>query len=83
MSETIDNVVPLFGFDMHDIPPAQLLEKAKAWDADHVIVIGETEDGQLLMGGNKCDLKEILWLLTRGLNQANRAEGALTEAAYE
>lgn len=43
--------------------PSDLLEKAKSWGAARVLVIAETEDGQLMWGGSFGDAAGINWLL--------------------
>lgn len=44
-------------------PPEQMLEKAKDWGAARVLVIAETESGELMWGGSFGDAAGINWLL--------------------
>lgn len=64
----VDNVVPLFGFAMHDFTPAQVFEQSAKNDFTDVLVIGTDREGRIYMNGTSCDLKEVMWLLFRADN---------------
>lgn len=70
-----DNVILMFGEILHDEPAAVHLKKvADNCNLETAIVIGETEDGELFMGGNIGDMEKLVWLMFRGNNQMARIE---------
>lgn len=44
-------------------PPDQMLEKAKEWGLERVIIIGANENGELIWGGSFSEVDGILLLL--------------------
>lgn len=64
-----ENVINMFGDQMHDDTPLDFLEKVKteADNFDSIIVIAQQNDGQLFFGGNSGDMQLALWLVMRGL----------------
>ena len=64
-----DNVIPLFGLELHDVPIEDILEKAKLWDMKEGLVIGLNDKGELQFGGNTSDGAIIAWILQLGLQQ--------------
>lgn len=70
-----DNVIPLFGEILHDEPVKKFLYKvAENQPLDIAIVIGQTEDGSLFMGGNIGDFEKLVFLMFRAINHMNRIE---------
>ena len=58
-----DNIVPWGGIARLPEPPNDVLEKAKAWSLERVIVVGANEKGDLIIGGSFGEPEGILWLL--------------------
>ena len=46
-----------------DIPVDRILDRAKEAGLSHVIVVGETEDGEFYFASNRADGPETLWSL--------------------
>lgn len=65
MADDKDNVLQFTGLTTVDVPPSEVLELAKRWGMETCIVLGETEEGELCIGGNTCNLAEIITLLVR------------------
>lgn len=49
-------------------PAEQLLEKAKGWQCEDVVVIGCAEDGSVQIGANTSDCERAVWLLNAALH---------------
>lgn len=49
------DVVKFDGLTTADEPADQVLEKAKTWDLEAVVVAGLTSEGGLIVGGNTGD----------------------------
>jgi len=64
-----DNVIPLFGLELHDVPIEDILEKAKSWDMKEGLIIGLNDKGELQFGGNISDGATVSWILQLGLQQ--------------
>ncbi len=58
-----DNVIPMGNITKLDQPPERILEAAKEWVADGVIVIGWNHEGELGFASSIADGGEALWLL--------------------
>jgi len=58
-----DNVIPIGGITKLDLPVDRILEQAKDWCAESVVVIGWNEDGELGFASSCADGGEVLWLL--------------------
>lgn len=56
-------VLPFTGITIADIPPEDILEKAKEADLDMVVVLGFTKDNQLYFAGSTSDCAEVNWAL--------------------
>ena len=65
-------------------PAEQLLEKAKTWGCEDVIIIGIGEDGRLKTGGNTSDGERIVAaaVVLLLLQRKNFLERALHAACY-
>lgn len=78
-----DNIVNLFGVQLHDDTPEVFFDKMKK-NADEfqgsVVVIGQDENGKLIFGGNNGDLKDALWLVMAALRFIQDCERTITEA---
>lgn len=44
-------------------PVDQVLDKAKSWGVDKIVIVGMTEGGEFITGGNFSDTAEILLML--------------------
>lgn len=77
MSE--DNVINMFGVQLHDDTPAQFMDKVRehADEMESVLIIAQTHEGELMFGSNTGDLQVGLWLVMRGLWMIQRYEEAL------
>lgn len=58
-------VLPFTGITTVREPAEAVLEKAKGWGLDDVLLIGRDGDGHLAIGGNFSDSAEIYWLLAQ------------------
>jgi len=56
-------VLPFEGLTTVEIPPAELLDKAKEWGMTKCLVIGVDVDGDLCFGGSFSDVPLINLLL--------------------
>lgn len=45
-------VVPFTGITCVEEPPEQVLEKAKEWGLEKVVIVGLTADNELIVGGS-------------------------------
>jgi len=45
------------------IQPNLLLEKAKNWDLEQILIIGFDSDGELVFGGSEDNWKDLLFLM--------------------
>ncbi len=61
----MDKVVSIGGVTTVSEPANALLEKAKLWELDDVLIIGFDAEGKLAFGGNMSSNPEILWLLVQ------------------
>ena len=61
-----ENVTRFPGITNVHEPADTMLEKAKDWNCEDVVVCGVREDGQFIWGGNTSDAERISWLLTVG-----------------
>ena len=50
------NILYFNGMTKVDIPPENVLEAAKGWGAEHVIIIGVDKNDVLLFGGSTSDI---------------------------
>ena len=70
-----DNVIPMLGEVLHDQPADEFLHLvADSVPLNVAIVIGETEEGQLFMGGNIGAFEKLVHLMFRGNNQMQNIE---------
>lgn len=69
-----DNVIPMFGEVLHDIPVDEFLDMAKNAGLENAIVLGQTEEGSFYMGSNTGNFKELAYLMLRANNHMNRIE---------
>lgn len=58
------DVVRFSGITTAPEPVEGVLEKAKLWDLERVLVIGHDGDGKLKWGGNFSEKEIIHWLLS-------------------
>ena len=58
-------IIEFTGDTCVDLPPENLLEKAKGWEMEHCLVIGYDDEGDLCFGGTTCETSDILFLLER------------------
>lgn len=72
-------IINLFGYQLHEDPPEQFLEKVKSVQFDTVLVIGEEVDGTLFLGGNTGDMKQNSWLLQRAIRKMQDLERSLEQ----
>lgn len=57
------SVVPFTGITILPEAPETLLEKAKAWGLERVLVVGMTANGEFIMGGSHSEIAESVLLL--------------------
>lgn len=69
-----DNVVEFTGLFYGDMDPVEVLEKAKAWPIESVVVLGEAKNGELMIGGSTAEMKDVLWLVQRAIWMLGREE---------
>jgi hypothetical protein len=71
----MSNVILMFDEVLHDEPAAVFLSKAaETVPLDQAIVIGETEDGELFVGGNTGDFVKLVHLMFRANQHMNWIE---------
>ncbi len=58
-----ETVVKFTGTTVVDESPNDVLEKAKAWGLEHVIIVGADENSKIIWGGSFSDVADINWLL--------------------
>lgn len=60
-----DNVIPIGGITKLDLPVDRVLQEAKEWACEGVIIIGWDTDGDLGFASSIADGGEVLWLLEK------------------
>lgn len=60
-----DNVIQWPGITKADFTPVFLIDKARDWDMEHCLIVGQTHDGDLRFGATTSDTAEVLLLLER------------------
>ena len=61
-------VVRFDGITKAHEPSEELLEKAKTWESEDVLVLGCDENGALSVGGNTSDVERVVWMLNAALH---------------
>lgn len=60
-----DKVIPFGGITRLDLPVDRILDGAKEWGAQSVVVIGRDGDGEFAFASSAADGGEVLWLLEK------------------
>lgn len=60
-----DNVIEFPGDTKVDFTSEYLMDKARDWDMEHCLIVGQTADGDLRFGATTSDTAEVLLLLER------------------
>lgn len=62
-----DKIIPFTGLYYGDEPAIDVLEKAKAWNAEAVLIVAQDAEGKLTVGANFSDMKDMVWMLQRAM----------------
>jgi len=60
-----DNVIPIGGVTRLNSPSERVLEEAKAWVGDSVVIIAWDKDGMLKCVSSVADGGDMLWMLEK------------------
>lgn len=56
-------VIKFPGLTTVDIPVENVLEGAKGFNLDYVLVIGKTKDGEYVAAASTSDMQRLLWVI--------------------